>query len=359
MSGLSHPLEGSYRTVLETCLDGFLLTAPDGAICDANPAACRILGRTRAELIGMSRQQLVDWSDPACHSALYEWLSSGSFAGQVRWLRPDGSSFPIDVTSSLFIGLDGREQAGIFFRPVAEPRPADPLPPGSLEALADAFRAIGDPIIVHDAGGRVVIANDAALDLLGCATIGQATGVPLEDLLRRYVLQDAEGWEFPVSRLPGFRALAGDWYPEATLRLRDRSGARERWIHLRANALPTREPGVRLVVSVGRDVTDCLEQERSRFRAEARRARLEGVILAARELSHRLNNSLTLAVGSLDMIQMQCPLPDDAQEWIERAQLGLESAVRDIRKFQRVSRVETKDTPAGPALDLDRSSEAI
>lgn len=90
----------------------------------------------------------------------------------------------------------------------------------------------------------------------------------------------------------------------------------------------------------------------------ARQARLDGVVLSARELAHRLNNSLTLAVGSLDLVQLKGSMPDDALDWIAQAQIGLKSAVRDIRKFQLVSRVETKETPAGPALDLDRSSEA-
>jgi hypothetical protein len=35
----------------------------------------------------------------------------------------------------------------------------------------------------------------------------------------------------------------------------------------------------------------------------------------------------------------------------------LEKAVEHVRQLQRVVRVETKETPFGPALDLERSAQ--
>jgi PAS domain S-box-containing protein len=359
MSGHSPAVEGTYRAVFETCPEGFLLTTPDGAILDANPAASRILGRPRADLIRMSRQELVDWTDPATHAALHEWLSTGTYTGKVRWKRVDGSVFPVEVSTSLFIGLDGREQAGILFRAAPERCAAGTDPARPEVTLADALRAVGDPVFVHDDAGRLSEANEAALEIFGCSTLEEAAARSIAELLGRFVLHDTEGWDLPMARLPGFRALAGERTADLILGIRERPGAAARWLHLRAGVLTGTEAGDALAVTVGRDVTACFEGERMRAWAEVRRARLDGVVLASRELSHRLNNSLTLVVGSLDMVQDQGQLPEDAQSWIERAQLGLEIAVRDIQKFQRVKRVETKDTPAGPALDLDRSAEAI
>jgi PAS domain S-box-containing protein len=37
--------------LFDNSLDGLMLTSPDGNILDANPSACRILGRTREEII--------------------------------------------------------------------------------------------------------------------------------------------------------------------------------------------------------------------------------------------------------------------------------------------------------------------
>jgi PAS domain-containing protein len=58
------PNETLYRALFQNCLDGLMLTAPHGSIYDANPAACRIMGRTREEILAEGRQGPIDASDP-------------------------------------------------------------------------------------------------------------------------------------------------------------------------------------------------------------------------------------------------------------------------------------------------------
>ena len=83
--------------------------------------------------------------------------------------------------------------------------------------------------------------------------------------------------------------------------------------------------------------------------------RLEGVSLAVREMSFRLNNDLTPALWILELLQRRSDLPTEQREMIAQALDSLNTAVEDIRRFQRVNRVATKDTPFGPTLDLERS----
>jgi CheY-like chemotaxis protein len=89
--------------------------------------------------------------------------------------------------------------------------------------------------------------------------------------------------------------------------------------------------------------------------AEAR-GRLAGVSLAAREMVHLLSNDLALAVGIVDLLQGRPGLPPDVVEMLAQAASGLSAADDHLRQFQNVVRVETKDTPVGPALDLARST---
>ena len=89
--------------------------------------------------------------------------------------------------------------------------------------------------------------------------------------------------------------------------------------------------------------------------AEAR-GRLAGVTLAAREMAHLLSNDLAVAVGIIDMLRDRPGLPTDLAELVEQAAIGLAAADDHLRAFQNVVRVETKDTPVGPALDLSRST---
>jgi two-component system phosphate regulon response regulator PhoB len=86
-------------------------------------------------------------------------------------------------------------------------------------------------------------------------------------------------------------------------------------------------------------------------------AQLDGIRLAARELAHLINNDLTVAVGMIELLQTQhlLDLPPSLRAVGDQAAAGLGDATRHIEQLQRVVRVETQDTPLGPALDLQRS----
>jgi len=85
------------------------------------------------------------------------------------------------------------------------------------------------------------------------------------------------------------------------------------------------------------------------------RAQLEAITLAARELAHVLNNDLALPVGAIEMLQEDPELPVHLRDLVDGSAAGLNAAVEHVRRLQQVIRFERKDTPVGPALDLDRS----
>jgi PAS domain S-box-containing protein len=92
---------------------------------------------------------------------------------------------------------------------------------------------------------------------------------------------------------------------------------------------------------------------------QAKRAegQLEGVLLTGREVAHLLNNDLAIDVGALEIVQHRVALPSDLAQVVRDGLAQLGRAAQHIQKLQQVSRVETKDTPLGPSLDLARSSE--
>jgi len=96
-------------------------------------------------------------------------------------------------------------------------------------------------------------------------------------------------------------------------------------------------------------------QEANKHLAE--QARLEGVILAARELAHVLNNDLTVPVGLVDVLLEETDLPLRVATPLQAIAEGLESALQHIDQFRQVLRVSIKETPVGPALDLERSTQ--
>ncbi len=138
------------------------------------------------------------------------------------------------------------------------------------------------------------------------------------------------------------------------VRLRDDRGE-YRWLHAVGQAQwDAAGRPVRLVGSIC-DVTlrQRLEEAlRERQRVEGR---LEGVTYTAREMADCLNNELTVVGGALELVQEQGGLPPALEALVAAAGEQLVAAARHLVQLQQVVRVATKETPVGPALDLERS----
>lgn len=87
------------------------------------------------------------------------------------------------------------------------------------------------------------------------------------------------------------------------------------------------------------------------------RAQLLAVTMAARELAHVLNNDLAVPVGALEILRADENLPEPIRQIVEQAGQHLASAAGHVRRLQQVIRIETYETPVGPALDLERSTD--
>ena len=97
------------------------------------------------------------------------------------------------------------------------------------------------------------------------------------------------------------------------------------------------------------------EQEATRL-AREEAARLQGVILTGRELSHLLGNDLAMTVGWMDLLRTHPDLPQDLRQLVDDAASGLDRATEHVQRLQTVERLATRETPVGPALDLEKSS---
>ncbi len=91
--------------------------------------------------------------------------------------------------------------------------------------------------------------------------------------------------------------------------------------------------------------------------AKLTEGRLEGVTLAGRALAHLLNNSLLQVAARLEALEARPDLPPDVTGQVSDAALRLNQAVEHVERLQHIVRVEMRETPAGPILDLQRSAE--
>ncbi|PRY73658.1 putative bifunctional diguanylate cyclase/phosphodiesterase [Halomonas ventosae] len=112
--------EDRYRSIVEHSRDAILLTAPDGRILSANPAACRIFDCTVIELQRLGRNGVVDTADPRVAAALEERRRTGSFSGELTMLRHDGEPFPALLSTSIFTAHNGELLTSMLIRDVSE-----------------------------------------------------------------------------------------------------------------------------------------------------------------------------------------------------------------------------------------------
>jgi len=112
--------EERHRLLFENSLDGILLTAPDGRILSANPAACRIFQATEAQIVAGGRNAIVELSDPRLQAALEERARTGSFRGEITMVRKDGKRFPANVSTTVFRDHSGEARSSMIIRDISE-----------------------------------------------------------------------------------------------------------------------------------------------------------------------------------------------------------------------------------------------
>lgn len=117
--------ETLHRLLFENSLDGFMLTAPDGRILDANPAASRIFGRTREELLREGREGLIDSSDPRLPGLIAQRRQTGRAHGELSARRKDGAVFPVEFSSVVFTTPEGEPRTCLIIRDISERKAAE------------------------------------------------------------------------------------------------------------------------------------------------------------------------------------------------------------------------------------------
>ncbi len=126
---------------------------------------------------------------------------------------------------------------------------------------------MGQSIIVHDADGKVVLANEQAAATMGFASPDDLVGLALTDLLQRFEIADEAGESIAPSHLPGARARAGA-AGKGVLRWRLRGAPDERWAAVESSLVDYAADGQVLVVSVFHDISEQVRaQEEVRFQS--------------------------------------------------------------------------------------------
>ncbi|HET7144560.1 MAG TPA: PAS domain S-box protein, partial [Anaerolineales bacterium] len=102
--------EERFRAMFEHSAVGIGVMGLDRRVIDANPAICRMYGRTREELIGMNAAEITYPDDASLSYQLFNELVNGqrdSYKLDRRYIRKNGEVFWAHVTMSSVRGADG------------------------------------------------------------------------------------------------------------------------------------------------------------------------------------------------------------------------------------------------------------
>lgn len=166
--------ESKYHSLIESSMDAILLTVKDGQILSANAAACEIFKMTHDEICGAGRFDIVDSTDPRLQPLLEERHLTGRAKGEITFKRKDGSRFPGEITSVVFIDAYGKEKTSMVIRDITERKQAEDKQIATSNALQQALNDLNnildsslDVICSFDEKGRFVHVNSASEQIWG------------------------------------------------------------------------------------------------------------------------------------------------------------------------------------------------
>ena len=217
-TGLEQDLSEQQRAVLENLLAGVIVIDERGTIETFSRQAETIFGYAAAEVIGRNISMLMVEPERAHHDgylANYARTGERHIIGATREVigrRKDGREVPIEIGVTE-IRVDGRRKYTGMVRDLSTRRAAQAAQAASEERFRSLFEHSPEPIFVQG-DGRIVMANAAALALLGAAAAGEVVGRPLADFFEGAGQVPAgapAGDGRPATREHPVRTLHGTW----------------------------------------------------------------------------------------------------------------------------------------------------
>jgi diguanylate cyclase (GGDEF)-like protein/PAS domain S-box-containing protein len=179
----------------------------DGTVLDLNAAGLRAYGRPRDEIVG-HLVHVINPDLPRDHMIpVWEALNRGaSYVVEVTNMRSDGTRFPVEVHSATFNDRGERHIVAVA-RDLSRRNEAE-------LAYRQLLEAIDKGIVVHDAAGRIVSGNPAAMRMFGIAE-GESLAEALD--FDHWLILDERGRQIHFDDMPPMRALRSGQTIDSTL----------------------------------------------------------------------------------------------------------------------------------------------
>jgi PAS domain S-box-containing protein len=330
--------ERRLMTLLASVADGIATFDLTGTVTSANTAAEAMFKRPEAEIVGRPVTDLVHPDDRGIvAAALLERAESDVgtlFHQEIRGLRSDGTTFPMDTTVSEVFGREGQLFIAIG-RDMSEERAARDAFRWMQERNERVLSAVGDGVVGVDRVGNVFYVNEAAWEMLDHEH-ADLMGCRFHDLVQH---SRADGSEYPWEESPVHNTLFGGTAVREYDQVFFRTDGSSFPVEMVSTPLTegTRITGAAIVF---RDVTE---------RRAVDRMKDEFVSV----VSHELRTPLTSIRGSLGLLAggVYGELPPDAAEMLDLAVDNTDRLVRLVNDILDLERLRSGRVD----LELERS----
>jgi PAS domain S-box-containing protein len=244
---------GWARALFDGIDDAVFVHDLGGTILDANPAACRRLGYTRAEMLQLTTRDIDDPEFAAgFNERLQAQLTQGHCTCEGRHRTKDGRVIPVDINTSA-IEINGQPAVLAVMRDITERKKAEETLRKQSELLRSILNSMADAVVVANEHGDLLGFNTAAEQLFGLNESG-ATATSLAAQCR-WSASDRTP-PFPPEDFPLNRAIQGEAVDDVEAYVRHPDKAHGTWVNITARPLRDGGEAGRGGIIVCHDITE-------------------------------------------------------------------------------------------------------
>ncbi|MHA2204519.1 MAG: PAS domain S-box protein [Candidatus Thorarchaeota archaeon] len=157
--------EMKYRSLFDNAADEIYIHDLEGVLLAVNPIACERLGYAQEELLEMTISEIdSDTAVERIPKIMKEIMDNKMARFESEHLAKDGSIYPIEVNARL-IEYEGQSAIQSSARDISTRKVAEKALQESEAKYSQLFIRSNDAIFLHDLDGRIIDANDRALQL--------------------------------------------------------------------------------------------------------------------------------------------------------------------------------------------------